>query len=725
MEILLENKRRLEAISAPYDPITGLGVSGERFPLKLPDLYEGQTLYLPVEMEHSLIVDLLRRHGSVAEAARHYWHDYGPEQTMAEVATLEKMQMRLLDALARERILHDFPFWAATYVDIKCKGGGEDVKFVLNRPQRKFIDALENARRGQRPIRIILLKARQWGGSTCSQIYMAWLQLVHRAGLNSLIIAHQGAGSDEIKDMFDRMILAYPARLLHPEGEEFDPEEKKLVGVGRSRSIFRVPQRNCKIKIGTAERPDSCRGGDYNLVHLSEVGIWKSTDGKCPEDIVRSACSGILLKPMTMIVLESTANGTGNFFHREYLAAKRGESQFEPLFVSWYEIDQYSLPFASEKEKADFALRLWDNRFSEEQRGRVQSGRYLWTLWEKGATLEALHWFVTERLKYTDHAAMASEYPSDEVEAFAHSGMRVFDPYAVESLRQGCLPPLDIGIITSDGCTASRGCLERLSLDNPRFVSDPTEGLKVWHFPDWYEEGAPAPSHGDVAHRYLAVVDIGGRHIKADWTVITVFDRLFMLHGEPPCIAAQWRGHADLDVVAAHAARIAAFYENALLVIESNTLETRDRDRMSEGDTMPYVMSRLRDVYPNLYARTRSELDIREGVPVRYGFHTNTATKPVVISELVRAVRDNLYIERDEMAIEELLQYEQRPNGSYGAIAGCHDDILMTRAIGIHIAFNEMPMPRERFPTMPANSGRSGAGTPHHRVVPLSEANFL
>ena len=47
--------------------------------------------------------------------------------------------------------------------------------------------------------------------------------------------------------------------------------------VGRSGAIYRVPSRNCKIKIGTAERPDSCRGGDYNLVHCSEVGIWKKT----------------------------------------------------------------------------------------------------------------------------------------------------------------------------------------------------------------------------------------------------------------------------------------------------------------------------------------------------------------------------------------------------------------------------------------------------------------
>lgn len=51
-----------------------------------------------------------------------------------------------------------------------------------------------------------------------------------------------------------------------------------------------------------------------------------------------------------MIVYESTANGTGNFFHREYTAAKEGKSQFEAMFVSWFDIEQYTLAFDSDKE---------------------------------------------------------------------------------------------------------------------------------------------------------------------------------------------------------------------------------------------------------------------------------------------------------------------------------------------------------------------------------------
>lgn len=83
-----------------------------------------------------------------------------------------------------------------------------------------------------------------------------------------------------------------------------------------------------------------------------------------------------------------------------------------------------------------------------------------------------------------------------------------------------------------------------------------------------------------------------------------------------------------------------------------------------------------------------------EGRPRKYGFHTNISTKPMIISNLVRVVREGLYTERDENCIDEYLTYQRRPNGSYAAVSGKHDDLLMTRAIGLHICLNEMAYPR-------------------------------
>ena len=672
-DILKENQRRMSVINASFYPITGKGSIGERKEVVIDD-FPIRKQYLPIEMLNIPFVKKMLSCGTIDAFIRKTFAD-------SDMEDFETEREKVIKQFVKLRCRYDFAFWAAMYVYIKNKGGGEDVLFRLTRPQRKFVAKLEALRKAGKPIRLILLKARQWGGSTTSQLYMAWLQLIHRKGLNSLIIAHQGTGSDEIKDMFDRMIKNYPVDMLYKINEDYDENEPKLVGVGKSGNIHRVPQRNCKIKIGTAERPDSCRGGDYNLVHLSEVGVWKATEGKKPEDIVRSACSGILYQPYTMIVYESTANGAGNFFHIEYDDAKKGKSQFEALFVAWFDIDQYSLPFADDKEMEGFAERLYAGRNNDNApSSREESGKYLWWLWTQGATLEAINWYIHERAKYTDHGLMAAEFPSDDIEAFVHSGARVFDKYKVEELKASCRIPKYVGEVYADSDEGKK------ALQNLRFKEDTQGSLHIWSKPEIFDDEI-------CRNRYLTVVDIGGRSNKADFSVITVFDRLFMMDGDKPVVVAQWYGHTDIDILAWKAAQIAAYYDNSLLVIESNTLETHDKERDVDGDQSHYILNQISDVYPNLYARKQSEEEIRERVPLKYGFHTNVATKPMIISNLIKVIRDNMYVERDEKCIYEYLCYEKKQNGSFGAITGKHDDLLMTRAIGLHICFNEMDMP--------------------------------
>lgn len=673
-DILLENERRNKITNTPFNPITGKGSILERKEIYIED-FPIPTQYIPTSMLNIPLVKKLIKAGSIRQFIE---KDLKVEYTEGD-------KQKVIEQFIRVRIKHDFCFWAAFYVYIKRKGGGEDIRFKLNRPQRRLVSKFEQLRLAGKPIRIILLKARQWGGSTVTQIYMAWLQLVHKTGLNSLIVGHVKDASTEVKDMFDRMIKQYPTSLLYDIGETYNENEPKLTGVGGMVNIQRIPQRNCKIKIGTAESPDSARGGDYNLVHCTEVGLWKKTEGKTPEQIVRSACSGVLLEPYTMIVYESTANGTGTFFHREYEAAKQGKSQFEAFFVSWYEIEQYSMDV---EDINTFASWLYENRNNDNApSAREASGRYLWWLWEQGASLEAIQWYILERMKYNDHGDMASEFPSDDVEAFVHSGARVFDKYKIEELRTACKAPRYIGDVYADKDEGAD------ALKKIRFVEDKQGLFWVWSLPEIDEQET-------VKDRYLVIVDIGGRSNKADFSVIVVIDRLFMMEGGKPSVVAQWYGHIDMDILAWKAAQIASFYDNALLVIESNTIETHDKERMVDGDQSSFLLNQIKDVYPNLYARKQSEEDIINKVPRKYGFHTNVSTKPMIISTLVKVIREGLYVERDERCLDEYLTYEKRPNGSFSAVLGKHDDLLMTRAIGLHICFFEMDVPTMQTKSM-------------------------
>lgn len=673
-ELIEENERRRGVMFGEFNPITGKCSVGERTPVSIAD-FPIATQWLPISMADNPLVMTLAQKG-VDGFLRSEGVEASPEN-----------REKVIDAFVRLRCKHDFPFWAAFFVYIQNKEGGDDILFRLTYPQRKFVAFLESQRLANKPIRVILLKARQWGGSTTSQLYMAWLQLMHRKGMNSLIATHVLKASANIKEMFRRMIDAYPIEMLHEPSDVYDPKENKLEWVGGSDNAQRVPQRNFTIAIGSAEVPDSIRSGNYSLVHLSEVGLWKATDRKKPDDIVRSACSGVLYRPYTMIVYESTANGVGNFFHNEYKAAKdpKIKSQFSPLFVAWFDIELYQLPFNSDTDRAQFAASLYSNRNNTDTPSdREESGQYLWWLWQKGASLEGIHWYIEERAKYHDHGSMASEYPSDDIEAFVNSGAVVFDQYAAERLRSTCKPPRYVGDIYAKGDEGEE------AMRDLKFREDLQGRLTVWALPD------PVNPNDDemVTNRYLTVVDVGGRSDKADWSVIVVFDRLGMIDGEKPCVVAQWYGHIDMDLLAWKAAQIAAFYDNSLLVIESNTLETHDKERIVDGDQSAAILNQIKDVYPNLYARKQSEDAILEGAPIRYGFHTNVATKPMVISTLVKVIREGLYVERDERCIDEYRVYERKPNGSYGAQQGKHDDLLMTRAIGLHICFREMELPQ-------------------------------
>lgn len=669
--ILAENEHRNEAIRAKFNPITGEGSTGDRVKVEISD-FPMPVQYLPKTMMNVPLVKQIVKAGSIAK----FYKEICPTTPMTP-----SDEQSIVSQFIRIRIKHDFAFWAVLYIYVLSKTPGQgEIHFRLNRPQRKLVEKLESQRLAGKPIRLVLLKTRQWGGSTCIQLYMAWLQLVHKTGLNSIIVSQRKKTSFAIKAMYDRALDNYPIEMLYQLGEAYNHNEKKMENVGLTGDYKRIPQRDCTITIASYEAPDAIRGDAYALAHISEVGLWEPTEKKTPARIVRSTIQGVAYKPYTMIVYESTANGTGNFFHKEYQDAKEGASQFESLFVSWIEVDWDTLPFDSEERKAAFAKQLYDNRNNEVVNStREESGKYLWWLWEQGATLEDINWYIVERSKCRCHADMASECPTNDIEAFSFSGRKVFYEEDVAQFKDGCKPPRLIGEVYGDADK------EEKAIQNVRFRKDAEGRLFIWHD---VEKGS---EEEDVVDRYLVVVDVAkGMSQKADFADILVIDRLPMIDGDPPVIAAEWHGHIEMDRLAWKATQVAAYYNNALLVIESNTLETNNTKGEAE-----YILTLISEVYgKQLYARKQSAEDIRQKLPKKYGFHTNPLTKKVVIYNLQEVVRQHLYVEREEECLNEYLTYIETEKGGYEAMEGYHDDRLMTRAIGMQICMHEMELPR-------------------------------
>ncbi len=615
------NRTRTSNHSLPYNPQTGEGSLVGRFRLQLTT---ARHILMPnIALSDALVC-------SIVECG-----------TLKNYANQNNLNYKSLErSVSALRLRYDFEYWAISCVKIQDKSTKQLVPFRLRGAQLKLLLVLYNKIEQKEPIRVVLLKARQWGGSTLIQIFMAWIQLLHRRNWHSAIVTDVEEQARNIRAMYNRLVANYPQKMPSITMSNYEGSSKNKI----------ITSRGAIIYIGSMQQPDSLRSSDIMMAHLSEVGLWKTTQGKSPEDLIQTIAGTVPLQELSMIVVESTAKGVGNYFHRLFSGAQRGENGFTPVFVPWYEIDLYQTNFESEQEMREFV----------ESMNSVEKGYF-----ELGASLEGINWHRTKRLSEGyDDWRMGCEFPTTPSEAFQSTGRRAHNPAYTAAMRKECRKPIFVGEISSDSQQGSS------AIDCSMKLYECAGGtLWIWAL----AEQSPA-----VKNRYIVSMDIGGRTERADYSVISVIDRYGLIEGGGEECIATWRFHLDQDLAIWRAVQLATLYGKALLVVEANSLNAKS----SDGDHSLTILDEIKDIYPNLYARS-DRFSIREGRPARYGFFTSSASKTDLVNQMNKRMRERNYIEYDERAIDEADSYEIKENGSYGAVDGKHDDIYMSRAIGL------------------------------------------
>lgn len=630
--VLAENERRNAKLFAKYNPLTGENSLLPREPLTIA---KGNTIYIPTYLYQTNIIQEIVKVGSL--------EDYAQEASLPF--------RDLVDWLNKLRIQYDFEFWAATCVKIKDKISGKEMPFILRQPQLKLLKMLIEDLFAGVPVRVIVLKARQWGGSTLIDLWEAWIQIFHRENWNSVIVAHQKDAARNIRSMYQLMAKRHPTEIQEITLKNFEGSQSNKVLV----------ERGCIISIGSVKAPDALRSSDIKLVHASEVGLWGDNQKIKGDDLAQAIIASVPDIPFSAIVLESTAKGIGNYFHRTWKGAEEGKNGFKPCFVAWFEIDMYWRGFRDEKDRSQFLATM-----TEEE----------WDRWDLGATLEGLHWYRYELSIMQSDYRMKQEFPSTPQEAFATTGRYVHNPADIEFLRKGCRNPTFVGGLVA----ASAYGLEAID-ESLHFVPDANGKLFLWAMPD---------KEMNISHRYVVSMDMGGRSDSADWSVISVIDRYPLLFGGVEECIGTWRFHLDQDLAVWRAVQLAKLFNNALLVVERNSLDTKG----TEGDHSYTILDQIVPYYGNIYYRD-DPTKIREGLAPHYGFLTTRATKMDLISHMQMRLRDKAYIERDVRALDECAWFEMKEQADvYGAIDGEHDDIYMSRAIGLKVS-SVWDMPRE------------------------------
>lgn len=666
--MLAENEARLKKIFGTHDQYTGRGMEGHDHKVTIEG-YPIRVQWLTKEVKENPLYKAVVEAGSVSAYVEEFNEENGTELTEEDV----------INQLFITRCARDPSFAFFTLFKVKSKEEGGMIPFKLRYSQRYLLDILEEMRLNKVPIRIILLKARQWGGSTLVQLYIAWIQLFVLEGWYSVVIAQTKDTAKRIKAMYKKVLELLPGFLFGADELKFSPyEHSSADSVITNKQGEKV--RDNVITVASYENFESTRGMDYAMAHFSEVAYWRTTETKSAEKVIANIDSNILERPLTIEVSESTAFGTSGYFYDEYQLAKKGTSSRRAVFVPFYYIENDMLKFASARERRMFAEELVANRDHEQAPDEnSESGQYLYSLWKKGATLEHINWYIQKRKSFHDHASMASEAPSDDVECFKASGNRVFNIYQVDAMRDKYkkLPVFKGDIVQGkDG-----GKIHLVANENGL--------LHIWKQPDALR----------TVHRYLVVVDVGGRSQGSDPSCITVIDRWpLRFTGGKLEVVARWHGHIRYDFLAYKAVKIARYYNNALLAFESNTFDKKKAEAtefVEQGDHIRGILKKVEDKYKNLYMRAATDPeDIKNGVYTKIGFQTNAKTKQDMVDNFVVLFEDDQFIDPDERMYEEASIYEQRPNGSYGNIVGRgnHDDILMTDMIGALIS-DEMPKP--------------------------------
>ena len=258
-EILAENAKRMKALRAEFDPITGQDAPGERFLLTIPD-FPIPVQYVPIEMKKMPLVQAIMLAGSIKK----YLKTTADFEDCNDAPELDDI-IRTLFCL---RFTTDFSFWAYYEIRIEDKETGEMVPFKLNNPQIIVLNICEKLRKAGVPIDIIICKARQWGGSTFCIFYQMWIGLYCTVKHSFAVCAQTKSVAGNIANMLIRSMESYDAWSLGlPLNETLEIVQDSKTGEYLIKDSHGKAVTRSRFRIGSVEKPDSLRGYSGEGVH--------------------------------------------------------------------------------------------------------------------------------------------------------------------------------------------------------------------------------------------------------------------------------------------------------------------------------------------------------------------------------------------------------------------------------------------------------------------------
>lgn len=431
-----------------------------------------------------------------------------------------------------------------TYLKIKTKDG-QLIPLSMNYAQNRLYDIFKEAYNNDRPCKIIVLKARQLGISTVTEAIISSLVMLNYY-VNALIVAHQSDASTHIYNM---------AKLYY---DELPPALKPMTKYSNAKElVFQNPNDKdednkglrSSIRVATAGQSGVGRSSSFNYMHLSEIAFWKEEDGKTVESQLAGLLQTLPQHGFSFLVIESTANGW-NYFKSLWDKAVAGENDYVPLFIPWFDMEDYRLPYHGEA--------LTPEEVELQKKYEIDEEQIMW----RRATIANLCQGNIDTFR--------QEYPSNPEEAFIMSGTPVFNVQKVLNRMAEVKPPISTGMFTEQGT----------------YYEDERGYVSIWRYPE-------------QNHVYVLGEDTAGE--GSDYFNGYVIDKNT---GEQ---VARYRAQSDETLFVQQSFYLGYYYNIAMIAPESN-FSTYPTTKLAE---MGYPNIYVREQVDTFKYKTQSKFGFR------------------------------------------------------------------------------------------------------------------
>ena len=425
------------------------------------------------------------------------------------------------------------------YIKIRDKNG-KVIPLKLNEPQMKYYNVIKELHEQRKPIRIIILKARQMGFSTETESII-FKNVVTNHNYNAGIVAHKEDSTANLFNMSKRMFEYLP--------DSIKPEQKKS---NAKELVFNNDEGtglDSKMKCMTAGGKGIGRSDTFTALHLSEFAFWEGDK----QDILLGLLQAVPNIPESMVIIESTANGF-DYFKELWDKAVAGENDFYPLFVGWNELKEYQMTYTGfELTEDEIELQTVYN-----------------------LTLEQLTWrrWCIKNNCGGDIEKFKQEYPICPDEAFLSTGQCYFDKDKVINRIRKVVEPIKRGSFLYK--------YENNQVSDIRFNENIKGTIKIFEKP---QEGVPYVLAGDTAGE-------GSDNFTAQ--VIN------NITGKQVAVLKQQ--YSELEY-AQQVYCLGLYYNTALIGIETN-FSTYPNEKLQEWDYPNLYIREKADTYVNRYNKS-------------------------------------------------------------------------------------------------------------------------